>query len=322
MKKKAIAPVNIALIKYWGKKDEKINLPANNSISVNLSSLYTTTSVEFSNRFLDDEIFINNQMVQEKERERVINHLNLIRKIANKDLKARVVSENNFPKGSGLASSASGFAALTLAACSALDLNLSQKQLSVLARLGSGSACRSIPDGFVEWEKGYDSESSYAYTIFPENWWDIRIIVVIFDHQEKKVSSTDGHKLAKTSIFFRRRINYIDKKLNYLKETIKKKDFKTFGEIVEAEALEMHAIMLTSLPSLIYWQPETLKLIKYLKDLRSEGLFVYFTIDAGPNLIIFSQKKDKDILIKKLKSFREVKKIIVNEPTKGARLVY
>src|SRR3982074_336513 len=143
MKATALAPSNIAFIKYWGKKDEDLRLPENGSISMNLSNLLTTTTVEFDPNYKDDEIFINDDLDYLMARKRVIAHLDRIRSKAKIKDKAKVVSKNNFPSGTGLSSSASGFAALTVAAASAAGLKLSEKELSVLARLGSGSACRS-----------------------------------------------------------------------------------------------------------------------------------------------------------------------------------
>ncbi|PKP56739.1 MAG: hypothetical protein CVT89_05655 [Candidatus Altiarchaeales archaeon HGW-Altiarchaeales-2] len=144
----AIAHPNIAFVKYWGKKDEDLRIPLNNSISMNLGNLWTKTTVEF-NDFDDDIVIINKEVAEGTAKERVVKHLDKFRNLASNVLKAKVVSENNFPMSSGIASSASGFAALTMANASALNLNLSEKELSILARLGSGSACRSIPDGFT-----------------------------------------------------------------------------------------------------------------------------------------------------------------------------
>ena len=159
---------NIAFIKYWGRKDEILRLPTNGSISMNLSNLFTTTTVEFSSQYTADEITINGKK-DELMNNRVIRHLDIVRKLKKVETRAKVVSINNFPTGTGLSSSASGFAALTLAAAKSIGLHLSEKELSILARQGSGSACRSIPNGFVEWENGEKSEDSYAKTIFSEN---------------------------------------------------------------------------------------------------------------------------------------------------------
>ncbi len=320
MKKTSVAPSNIALIKYWGKKDEKLRLPANSSVSVNLSGIYTKTTVEFSKDFLTDEFFLNHQKKQ-KGIERIISHLDRVRKIADINYKAKVETENNFPTASGLASSASGFAALTQAAVAATGLNISEKELSKLARLGSGSACRSIPDGFVEWQKGEDDNSSYAFSIFPQDYWDLSIIAVLVSDSEKKISSTKGHKLTKTSPFFPVRLEKIEKKVATIKQSIKMRNFLQFGQIVENESLEMHSIMLTSTPSLIYWQPETVGIMKLTQNLREKGLPVFFTIDAGPHPYLITEGKNEKELIKQLKNQPFIRSLIANKPSEGARII-
>lgn len=320
MKATAVAPSNIAFIKYWGKKDEKLRLPANGSISVNLSGLKTITTVEFSDKYKIDDILINGEK-RGKEVGRVMKQLDRIKKIAKIHFKTKVISQNNFPMASGLASSASGFAALTVAATKAVGLNLSEKELTILARLGSGSACRSIPDGFVEWEEGKSHESSYARSIFPSNYWDLSIIVALVESRDKKTSSTDGHKLAETSLFFKTRLKNIDNKITTIKRLIGEKKFKEFGQLVEGEALEMHSVMLTCSPSLIYWQPTTIELMKLTQQLRKEGFPVYFTIDAGPHLFLICEKKNTSAIINKLKKIRAVKKIIINQPDEGTNLI-
>lgn len=316
----ALAHPNLAFIKYWGKKDEGLNLPANTSISVNLSNLYTITTIEFSEIFSSDQIKIN-QEENQKEILRVVKYLDLIRKKAGINWKAKVVSQNNFPKAAGFASSASGFAALTLAATQALGLNLSEKELTILARLGSGSACRSIPDGFVEWKKGEESEDSYAYSIFPANYWKLSIFALFLKTSEKKVSSSEGHRLASTSPFFKTRIKKIDKKIILLKKFIKERNFVNFGNLIENEALEMHAIMFTSRPSLIYWDEKTIKLIKFVYELRMKKFPVYFTIDAGPNPYLICEEKNEKNLLKELKKINSIKNIIINYPNSGAKII-
>ncbi|MEK7096813.1 MAG: diphosphomevalonate decarboxylase [Patescibacteria group bacterium] len=314
MKATAIAPSNIAFIKYWGKKDEDLKIPENGSISMNLSNLITTTTVEFDSKYKKDLISINSKS-NEQEENRIIKHLNLIRKKANIKLRAKVVSSNNFPDGTGLSSSASGFAALTVAGARAAGLNLEESELSILARQGSGSACRSIPNGFVEWV------GEGAKSLYPPKYWNIVDVVAIISQDKKDISSTDGQKLAQTSPFFETRLNNIGEKIKRFKKTLETKNFTEFGEIIEGEALELHAIMLTSTPSLIYWQPETIKLMKLAKKWRSEGLEVYFTVNTGQDIHLIIEEKNSKALVKKLKDIKEVKKMIINQPAIGARLV-
>lgn len=320
MKATAVAPSNIAFIKYWGRKDEILRLPENGSISMNLSNLLTTTTVEFSPNFKKDLIIINDKK-EKNEGSRAIKHLDRIRKIAKIIHKAKVVSKNNFPTGTGLSSSASGFAALTVAASNAAGLRLSEKELSILARQGSGSACRSIPDGFVEWLDGESNETSYAVSLFPQNHWDIVDIVAIVSKNKKEVSTTEGQKLAKSSPFFPVRLERIKAKIKLIKKYMKEKDFPAFGKLLEEESLELHAIMLTSIPSLIYWLPGTLKVMHAVKRWRQEGLQVYFTVNTGQDIHLICQKKDVEKVVKKAKEVSDVKNTIVNYSSKGAHLI-
>lgn len=320
MKKTAIAHPNIALIKYWGKRNEKLNLPYNTTIAINLSNLWTITTVDVSERYDQDEIVINEKK-EKKEVKKVIYFLDLVRKLAKRKEKVKVVSRNNFPIASGLASSSSGFAALALASSVAFGLNLSEKELSILARLGSGSACRSVPSGFVEWKKGKNSKDSYAFTIFSPNYWTIKILTLVVTQKKKEVLSNDGHLLASTSPFFKKRISLIDKKINRLKKAIVMKDFLSFGKIIEQEALEMHAIALTSKTPLVYWNERTVFWIKKIFELRKQGFLVFFTIDAGPNLHLFCLEKDgKKIFHLLNKSLIDKEQVIINSPGEGVRL--
>ncbi len=320
MKATAQAHPNVAFIKYWGRKDEVLRLPTNGSISMNLSKCTTTTSVEFIPALSKDEIAINGQHEFESA-ERVIKHLDRVRKIANITHHARVFSENNFPSSTGLSSSSSGFAALTLAATKAAGLHLSEKELSILARQGSGSACRSIPDGFVEWLDGSTSEESYATSLFPSDYWDIVDVVAVVSTEKKEVSTSKGQTYASTSPFFEVRRQHMNKKIVLAKQYIKERNFSLFGQLIEAEALEMHAIMLTSTPSLIYWSEGTLHLMKEVKKWRNEGLEVYFTINTGQDIHLFCQSDSVSKVEAKLAYEKQVKNIFVNHPGAGARII-
>ena len=320
MKATAIAPSNIAFTKYWGRKDEVLRLPENGSVSMCLSNLLTTTTVEFSKDFKKDQITINGGGVEEGEAERIIKHLDRVRKLANLDLKAKVVSNNNFPSGTGLSSSASGFAALSLAAASAADLKLSEKQLSILARQGSGSACRSIPSGFVEWLDGNTSESSYAKQIFPTNWWNIADVVAVVSTGKKEVPTSLGMKSAKSSPFMALRVSHMKQKNRKVKKFIKERNFEQLGELIEQEALELHTIMLTQYPPLIYWTPGTLKIMKLVSHWRKDNIPVYFTINTGQDIHLICEQKFVEKVKNKLRNIDEVKDIIVNTAGVGTRL--
>lgn len=188
-----------------------------------------------------------------------------------------------------------------------------------MARIGSGSACRSIPDGFVEWLDG-DTESSYGISIFPPDYWDISLVAVVVGSKQKDISSTEGQRLVNFNPFYLTRLARMKDKIKRLKEFIREKNFQAFGELIEQEALELHAMALTSTPPIIYWQPETIKIIKLVKEWRMQNFFVYFTIDAGPHPYLICKGNDQKKLLDKLKKIKEINKIIVNKPTVGTRL--
>lgn len=319
MKATVIAPSNIAFIKYWGKRDEKLRLPANGSISMNLSNLTTITTVEFNSKLHQDDIIVDG-LKEVKQVERIIEHLNRVRKLAKTKVYAKVFSENNFPQSTGLSSSASGFAALTLAAVSALGLKLSEKELTILSRQASGSACRSIPDGFVEWLAGTDNSDSYAHSLYPPEFWDIVDIVAIVGNVKKTVATTQGQKYALTSPFFETRLKNLPERISEFKKFLKEKNFSKFGGIIEREALEMHAIILTSVPPVLYWLPETVLLMLQVRKWRNQGLEVYFSINTGHDLHLLCQEKHKDTLFKLIKKLDIVQNVIINKPAIGARL--
>lgn len=336
MKATAKAPANIALIKYWGKKDEKLRLPLNSSISMNLSNCYTVATVEFSKRFQKDFVGISSVEAKKlpthrpfghavgkdgKEEKRVITHLERIRKLAKSNLKAKVVSKNSFPQSAGIASSASGFAALTLAATKAVGLDLSEKEFSILARLGSGSACRSIPDGFVEWKKGKTSKDSFAYSLYPPNYWDLRDIIVIVQKKEKKIGSSSGMKNVKTSPFFKARLASINGRIRKIKQALKEKDFKLLGETIEEEAINMHCVIMTQKPALFYWNSVTIEIIKAVQKWREKYLSVYFTIDAGSSIHLICQAKDEKEVVKRINQLNGVLDVIINKPARGAHII-
>lgn len=319
MKSTAIATSNIAFTKYWGRKDETLRLPMNGSIAMSLSNLLTTTTVDFDGNLKQDDITINNEK-REKEALKVIKHLDRIRKLAGIKTYAKVISENSFPTGTGLSSSASGFAALTVAGAKAAGLSLSEPELSILARQGSGSACRSIPGGIVEWLDGDTSETSYAKTIFPKDYWEIADVVAVVSESRKEVSTSSAHEGANTSPFMEVRVKGMKEKNEQLKELIKQKDFQKFGELIESEALELHSIYITQKPALIYLMPNSLLIMKLCKKLREEGLPVYFTVNTGQDVHLIVEKENVEKLENKLKEIPEVKEIIVNYAGDGTKL--
>jgi len=311
MKCTAIANSNIALIKYWGKADDKLFLPTNSSLSITLGGLNSHTTVDFSANYKEDIVNIDAKNMEGEKKEKVVRHLNLIRNIANSNLKAKVVSKNNFPSAAGMASSASGFAALTVAACASLGMKLDKKQISIISRQGSGSSCRSIYGGYVEWIKGNKSENSFALQLADENYFDIRDIIAIVEQKEKKVSSRAGMtETIKTCPLYSSRVNTAEENLIKIKKAIKEKNFSDIGKITEFDCLLMHATMITTIPALLYWSPETIKIIKLIQEWREEGLESYFTIDAGPNVHILSLPENAKEIEKRLKEIEGVKDIM------------
>jgi diphosphomevalonate decarboxylase len=321
MKATAVAPSNIAFIKYWGKADDELRLPLNSSLSMNLSNTYTTTTIEFSSAYKKDDIVLLDGTFSSNEIARVILGLDRIRKRAGVHLHARVVTKNTFPKGTGAAASASGFAALTVAGFTALGLTLSEKELTIFARLCSGSACRSIPDGFVLWEKGNSSDTSWAYSLYPYTYWDLYDILVIVDTTMKKVSTSEGQQGVKTSPLWQERVKGIPKKIERMKEILQKKNFSILGEMIEEDCLSMHRVMQTQTPPLFYWNDATKKLMEMVRGWRDEGIPVYFTMDAGPNVHLICEKPAVEQLKKKLAEIEGVKNIIINTSAPGAHLI-
>ncbi|HBG74167.1 MAG: diphosphomevalonate decarboxylase [Chloroflexi bacterium GWB2_49_20] len=336
LKATAEAPANLAFVKYWGKQDSDLRIPTNNSISVNLSKAKTITSVEFDSTLNEDQLSVTNRDIplESDFSNRVFRHLDRMRSLAGINQKAIVHTQNTFPTGVGIASSASGFAALTIAACSALGLDLTEKELSEMARLGSGSACRSIPDGFTEWIAADINNSSYAVQIAPADHWDLNIVTVVVSKQAKQLSSTYGHSLAMASPFFKARLESLPVRLETVRSAILGRDFDTFGRETEMEAISFHSIAMTSpiqnpgswISGAYYWLPESLELILSVQQWRGSGLGVYFTLDAGPTVHLICLHKDLDRVISavhEVESSRSDRKwdILINDPAMGAHLI-
>jgi diphosphomevalonate decarboxylase len=252
----AVAFSNIALIKYWGNRDDLLRLPSNGSISINLEGLYARTQVAFDPGISQDTLLLNGKQENGKGLERMVGFLDLARGLARENLYAKVISENNFPTGAGLASSAAAYAALSLAATQALGLKLDERELSRLARRGSGSACRSIPGGFVEWLTGADDCDSYALSIAPGSHWDLVDCIAIVEPQPKSTGSTEGHHLASTSPLQAGRVADAPRRLQLCRQAILERDFDALAAITELDSNLMHAVMMTSSPPLFYWQPK------------------------------------------------------------------
>jgi diphosphomevalonate decarboxylase len=295
MQATAKAHTNIALIKYWGKRDESLILPMNGSVSMTLDEFYTTTTVSFHKRLTCDRFVLNGKLQDASEQNKVASFLNHVRALGKSGLYAEVTSENHVPTSAGLASSASGFAALAAAAAKAIGLDLTGPELSRLARRGSGSACRSIFGGFVEWQKGElaDGMDSYGIPLVPQDYWDLRILVTILAREPKNISSRDGmRRTVKTSPFYAGWLETVAGDLALAKDAILKRDFETLGRVAEANALKMHATTLAANPPFTYWQNDTLSVMQKVSGMREIGLPAYFTIDAGPNIKVLCESQN------------------------------
>ncbi|MBP2079186.1 diphosphomevalonate decarboxylase [Oceanobacillus polygoni] len=321
MKATAKAHTNIALIKYWGKRDERLILPTNSSLSLTLDGFSTTTTVAFQEDLSEDQFMLDNQRVEGEAFRRVTKFLDLIRQHAGKEqLYATVNSINDVPTAAGFASSASGFAALAAAGAKAIGLDLDDQALSRLTRQGSGSACRSIYGGFAEWEMGEltDGSDSYAVPIAPAERWDVRVAAVVLSSTMKKVSSRAGMKrTVETSPFYAGWIDSIPNDLKQIKEAIAAKDFEKVGSIAEANCLKMHATTLAANPPFTYWHDTTMRVMQTVGDMRGDGIPAYFTIDAGPNVKVLYLPEDEVRVKQKLSEISGVSDVILSKPGQG-----
>jgi diphosphomevalonate decarboxylase len=317
----AQANPNIAFIKYWGNRDSTLRLPVNGSISMNLDGLFTRTTVTFSASLPTDSLLINSKPVSGPGLERVSSILELIRGMANTNERAEVTSENNFPAGAGIASSAAAFAALALAGSKAAGLDLSEPELSVLARRGSGSASRSIPAGFVEWQVGQGESDSYAFSIAPVEHWNLADCVAIVSAAHKKTGSTEGHAIAETSPLQNARVADAARRIEICRNAILNKDFEAFANIIEHDSDMMHAVMMTSNPPLMYWQATTVEIFHHVREWRAGGLPVGYTVDAGANVHVLCLGEYKAEVEKRLRELPGVKDVLVAGVGGAARIV-
>lgn len=307
----ALAHPNIAFIKYWGNRDDALRIPANGSISMNLDGLFTRTTVSFQPSLPFDELIINGREVTGAGLRRVSYILDLIRSLAGIQEYAEVVTENNFPSGAGIASSASAFAALALAGSRAAGLRLSESELSRLARRGSGSASRSIPAGFVEWQAGTTDEDSYAFSIAAADHWKLADCIAIVSASHKKTGSTEGHALAPTSPLQAARVADAPRRLDLCRDAILRRDFAAFASIVELDSDMMHAVMMTSSPPLHYWQPASVNVMQAVRQWRSEGVPLCYTVDAGPNVHVLCPETEADFVEQQLRQIPGVSDVLV-----------
>ena len=288
MKATAKAGSNIAFCKFWGELDSELHLPLNNSISLTLEQAYSIVTVEFSPECRQDTVELEGVQAEGPQRERVVRHLDRLRALAQVSWPARVASRTTFPPATGLAYSASLFAGLTVAGLAALGLQPDARTVSTIARLGSGSAARSIYGGWVEWVAGGRHEDSYAQPLKDQHWWPISDILVIVTNEPKEVPSIAGHQSAPTSPCHTARLSRVPEHLGLLRTAIETRDLGLLGRVAEEEALLLHAVAMTAYPPALYWLPATVGVIRRVLAWRREGLPVYYTLDAGPNVHVLT----------------------------------
>ena len=300
----AEAPSNIAFLKYWGKDDVKAQWPSNDSLSMTLSHCRTRTQSVLRNDLTEFLISFDGQILEDgSKKDKIQRYLSFLKDKFHFDGFLELETENNFPTGSGVASSASGFAALTISSLAAWtgsqtfeDLNekgFSLEKLAFLSRLGSGSSCRSFFGGYVVWEKGESPENQKVKSFLSGYDWKLSDTVVILSEDEKKLSSSEAHKRVPTSPLFKVRLSNIKEKLKSFQSALEKRKIERLGALLEKEALEIHSLIMTAEEPFSYFKKETLEFISWLRKIREEeGIKAYFTIDAGPNVHVITEEED------------------------------
>lgn len=317
----AVAHPNIAFIKYWGNRDHALRLPANSSLSMNLGSLQTQTTVEFDSELQSDQLQLNGKYASPAQVQRVSVFLDVVRDLAGSKLYAHVESQNNFPSGSGVASSSSAFAALALAANRAAGLDLEERALSRLARRGSGSASRSVPAGFVEWRAADTDEDSYAVSVASADHWTLQDCIAIVSEEHKAIGSSEGHRLADSSPLQVARIAGAEQRLDICRQAILQRDFAILAQVTELDHHLMHAVMMTSQPPLLYWQPASIAVMQAVSQWRAAGAPACYTLDAGPNVHVICEAASADKIAVQLAEIPGVTRVLRSAPGSAAHFL-
>ena len=329
----AIGTPNIALVKYWGKRDENLNLPTNSSLSITLDeSMHTKTSIIFSKKLKEDKLYINRNIqnledLKDEKLSFVKQTISYMKSLSKTDANTLIVSENSFPESVGLASSASGAATLTYALSKALELQLKPKEMSVIARRISGSACRGLFGGFVKWNKGerVDGLDSYAEQIADQKHWpEIINIIAIVSETKKKIPSSAGHKITvNSSYLYKQRPTKAEENVNELSTAILKKDFAKLAEITMKDSNDMHATCLDSYPPIFYLSDISKEIIYAIHDLNDSEKrpIAAYTFDAGPNANIITTVKNKEKVKTLLEHIVGDDRIIETGQGEGPRLL-
>lgn len=315
---RARAHTNIALIKYWGKRDAHFILPFNSSISLTLEPFYTDTEVCFDHELLEDEFYLDGTRQKPEATVKVHHFLNLVREHASISSPAKIISNNHVPNSAGLASSASAFAALAAAASRAAGLHLNPTELSRLARRGSGSATRSIFGGFVKWEKGSSETTSEAISLQENVDWDIQMIAILINPAKKRISSRNGMAATvATSPYFPAWVKTAEQAIPEMTAAILKKNIKLVGQLAQTNALQMHATTLAAVPGFTYFEPQTLQTIALIEQLQSEGISCYYTMDAGPNVKVICTAAETPFILRRLETVFRPEQLLIAKPGPG-----
>lgn len=319
----AVAGANFALVKYWGKRDAALNLPDVGSISITLDALVSETRVTLDPS-LESDRFELDGINAARGADRVRALLDRFRQRAGRGQHARVESRNNFPTGAGLASSASGFAALVEAASAAYGLALTPAEKSELARIGSGSAARSIFGGFVEMARGErtDGSDAVARPLLAPADWPLEVVIAVSDPGPKSVGSTEGmQRTADTSPFYRGWVDHQPADLAAARSAIDRRDFESLAEVAEASALTMHGLAMSARPGLLYFNGATVECLHRVRALRAAGLAVFFTVDAGPQVKAVCLPEAADAVADALAGVAGVRSVLRSALGDGARRV-
>lgn len=319
----ARANANVALVKYWGKRDSRLNLPATGSISLTLGGLAVEADVAFGPSSGPDDVVIDGASPTSDEQARVTAFLDLVRGETGCTGGATVRTRSTVPRGAGLASSAAAFAALALAASRAAGARLAPPALSALARRGSGSAARSIFGGFVEWARGdaMDGSDSVARPLAPADAWDVRVVVAIVERAPKAVPSRAGMARAVRSPFYPAWLETTPRDLDAARAAIAARDLEALGEVAEHSALKMHAIGLGARPPLLYWRGATVECLHRAWALRAAGTPAWVTIDAGPQVKVLTSPAAAPAVATALAAVPGVERVLECRPGGGAEVL-
>jgi diphosphomevalonate decarboxylase len=314
----AVAHANIALAKYWGKSDVGKNLPAVPSLSMTLAALSTRTKVSFVPGLEADTLSINDQPRRGRELERVSSALDKVRAEANFTGFARVESRNDFPTAAGLASSASGFAALALAARAALDLTPSLERVSALARSASASAARSAYGGYVILRR--DAESAEPFLKAED--FPLTMLVAIVSQETKSISSTEAMlHTARTSSYYAAWLEAAPHLFERIQRALRDRDLNALGAAVEHSAMAMHASMLAADPAVLYFKAGSLAAMSLIQKLRAQGASAFFTMDAGPNVKVITLPEQASEVAAELRSLPEIEDVMISSIGPDAHLI-